>query len=107
MSTENGVTRPQSSKGVGGDRGQAVVLLAVSAVLLLFANGHNTVAIAAWLAPLFLLRFVRGGSLGRLLAAYGVVTATRGSRPDPVQRLAGHRLLAHPDGRVPCDRAGL
>src|SRR5512135_2200694 len=71
----------------------AIVLLSVSAVLLLFANGHNTVAIAAWFAPLFLLRFVRSGSSWRLLAAYGVVTATwifqfRGMVPAPQPILA-------------------
>jgi apolipoprotein N-acyltransferase len=37
--------------------------LAISAALLLFANGANTVPLAAWLAPVFLLRFVRGQSL--------------------------------------------
>jgi len=35
------------------------VWLAAAAVLLLFANGANTISLAAWLAPLFLLRFVR------------------------------------------------
>jgi apolipoprotein N-acyltransferase len=38
---------------------QSWAWLAVSAVLLLFANGANTIPIAAWLAPVFLLRFVR------------------------------------------------
>jgi apolipoprotein N-acyltransferase len=33
--------------------------LAIGAVLLLFANGVDNVALAAWLAPVFLLRFVR------------------------------------------------
>lgn len=33
--------------------------LAVAAALLLFSNGVNTIPLAAWLAPLFLLRFVR------------------------------------------------
>ncbi|HLX10321.1 MAG TPA: nitrilase-related carbon-nitrogen hydrolase [Thermoanaerobaculia bacterium] len=40
-------------------RGSAALYLLGSAALLLFANGRNTVAIAAWLAPLVLLRFVR------------------------------------------------
>lgn len=31
----------------------------IGAVLLLFENGANTIALATWLAPLFLLRFVR------------------------------------------------
>lgn len=37
--------------------------LAVAAAFLLFSNGANTVPLAAWLAPVFLLRFVRGQSL--------------------------------------------
>ena len=39
------------------------VCLAMAATLLLFSNGVNNVAVAAWLAPVFLLRFVRGQSL--------------------------------------------
>src|SRR5579884_2918916 len=38
---------------------QGALLLALTTALLLFANGRNTVATAAWLAPIFLLRFVR------------------------------------------------
>lgn len=34
--------------------------LATAAGLLLFSNGANTVPLAAWLAPVFVLRFVRG-----------------------------------------------
>lgn len=37
--------------------------LATAAALLLFSNGANTVPLAAWLAPVFILRFVRGQSL--------------------------------------------
>jgi apolipoprotein N-acyltransferase len=37
--------------------------LAIAAALLLFANGANTSPLAAWLAPVFMLRFVRGQSL--------------------------------------------
>jgi len=33
--------------------------LAIAAALLLFSNGANTVPLAAWLAPVFMLRFVR------------------------------------------------
>jgi apolipoprotein N-acyltransferase len=51
------------------------------------------VAIAAWLAPVFMLRFLRGGSAWRLLAAYFVTTATwafqfRGMVPAPQPFLA-------------------
>jgi hypothetical protein len=35
------------------------VWLAVAAALLVFSNGANTIPLAAWLSPLFLLRFVR------------------------------------------------
>ena len=37
--------------------------LATAAALLLFSNGANTVPLAAWLAPVFVLRFVRGQTL--------------------------------------------
>jgi len=37
--------------------------LAVAAALLMFANGANSVPLAAWLAPVFLLRFMRSQSL--------------------------------------------
>ena len=35
------------------------VWLAIAAALLLFSNGANNVPLAAWLAPVFMLRFVR------------------------------------------------
>ncbi len=35
------------------------VWLAIAAALLLFSNGANTIPLAAWLAPVFMLRFVR------------------------------------------------
>ncbi len=63
--------------------------LAAAVVLLLFANGVDTIPLAAWLAPLFLLRFVRTQSwkIG-LPVAYVVLTATfsfqfRGMVPIP------------------------
>jgi len=63
--------------------------LAVAAVLLLVSSGANNVPIAAWLAPVFLLRFVRRQRawLG-LLVAYAVLIATmtfyfRGMVPIP------------------------
>ena len=34
--------------------------LATTAALLLFSNGAHTVSLAAWLAPVFMLRFTRG-----------------------------------------------
>ena len=67
--------------------------LPVAALFLLFANGRNTVAAAAWLAPVFLLRFMRVGSPWRVLAAYFVMTAAwafqfRGMVPAPQPFLA-------------------
>lgn len=62
--------------------------LPVSAIALLFANGRNNIAIAAWLAPVFVLRYLRAGSAWRMLAAYFVMTAAwafqfRGMVPTP------------------------
>jgi apolipoprotein N-acyltransferase len=37
----------------------AWLCLAIAAVLLLFSNGADTIALAAWLSPVFMLRFVR------------------------------------------------
>lgn len=61
----------------------------LAAVLLLFANGGHTIALAAWLAPVFLLRFVRSQrpAIG-LLLAYVLLSATlafqlRGMVPIP------------------------
>jgi len=39
--------------------GRSWVWLAMAAALLLFSNGANNVPLAAWLAPVFMLRFVR------------------------------------------------
>ncbi len=73
--------------------GTSYLWLLVAAVLLLFANGRSHVAIAAWLAPIFLLRYLRGGNLRRLLSAYLIVAVTwafqfRGMVPAPQPLLA-------------------
>lgn len=63
--------------------------LVLAAALLLLANGADTIALAAWLAPVFLLRFVRQQRLPvGLPIAYLVLTATfafqfRGMVPIP------------------------
>lgn len=44
-------------------KSQSWIWLATAAALLLFANGVDTIPIAAWLAPVFLLRFVRSQNL--------------------------------------------
>jgi apolipoprotein N-acyltransferase len=55
------------------------VSLLIAAALLFFADGRNTIALAAWLAPLFLLRFIRTQPAKRGLAmAYCVLIITRG-----------------------------
>ena len=65
------------------------VWLTIALVLLLFANGVNTIPLAAWLAPVFLLRFMRIQSLGiGLPAAYlllmgGFAFQFRGMVPIP------------------------
>lgn len=97
------------------------VWLAIAAALLLFANGANDVSIAAWLAPIFMLRFVRGRSKKVAFpVAYVALVATfafqfRGMVPIPgvahfvflvvwgiplvlpyiVDRLVAHRLTSH------------
>lgn len=55
----------------------AVVWLAAATVLLLFANGRHSIAAAAWLAPVFLLRFVRTrAAWPGLLVAWLVLAGT-------------------------------
>ena len=68
---------------------QSLWVLAVAAILLLLANGRNTVPIAAWFAPLFLLRFVRargkwlGLSIGWLVLSGVWTFQFRGMAPLP------------------------
>ena len=50
--------RPVSPSGLAA-RGAAVIPLAGAILFLPFANGRWSVALAAWLAPIFLLRFTR------------------------------------------------
>jgi hypothetical protein len=53
--------------------------LSCAAALLLFADGRNTIALAAWIAPTLLLRFVRTQPARRGLAiSYVVLIVTRG-----------------------------
>ena len=63
--------------------------LVLAALLLVISNGRWVVPIAAWLSPIFLLRFVRGrGAVLRLLVGALVfylvsVFAWRGMIPVP------------------------
>jgi apolipoprotein N-acyltransferase len=69
--------------------GHALPWLALAALLLLFANGRNTISVAAWLAPLYLLRWVRSqGAWRGLTLGWLVLSATwafqfRGMAPVP------------------------
>ncbi len=80
---------PQQTKPLRAAESRSWVWLAIAAALLLFANGVDTVPLAAWFAPILLLRFVRTQSLkAGLPVAYVVLTATfpfqfRGMVPIP------------------------
>ena len=73
----------------GDPRRRSWLWLAIATILLLFANGADTISLAAWLAPLFMLRFVRTQRIWLgLLAAYLVLSSTfafqfRGMVPIP------------------------
>jgi apolipoprotein N-acyltransferase len=67
--------------------------LPAAGLLLLFANGRNNVPLSAWLAPVLMMRFLRGGRIWRLLAAWPVAVAAwafqfRGMVPAPQPFLA-------------------
>jgi apolipoprotein N-acyltransferase len=63
--------------------------LGIAAALLLFANGADNVPLAAWLAPVFVLRFVRtqrfwtGPALAYLLVSAALAVQFRGMVPIP------------------------
>jgi apolipoprotein N-acyltransferase len=65
------------------------LLLPCTALLLLFADGRNTIALAAWLAPALLLRFVRTrpAKIGLVVAYFMLIVpraiALRGMIPIP------------------------
>lgn len=77
----------------GRSSSRVAAILALAALLLLFANGRNSIPVAAWLAPVFMLRFVRGAGPGRGLGiAWVVHTLTwafqfRGMVPAPAALL--------------------
>ena len=52
------------------------IWLVIAAVLLMFSNGVNNIPLAAWLAPVFVMRFVRSQNLKiGLPIAYTVLCA--------------------------------
>jgi apolipoprotein N-acyltransferase len=53
---------PAKVTGTRSDPAKTAFLAFLTLALLLFANGRNTVAVAAWLGAIFLLRFVRSYS---------------------------------------------
>ncbi len=62
-----------------GARSRSWTCFVLAGVLLLFANGGHAIAVAAWLAPVFLLRFVRlQRSAVGLLLAYVLLSVTVG-----------------------------
>ncbi len=71
------------------ERPQAWIWLAIGVVLLLFSYGANNIPLAAWLSPVFLLRFARTNSwrfwlpLLYLAAAAGIAFQLRGMVPIP------------------------
>jgi len=70
-------------------RGRTVPWLVAAVLLLLVANGRDNVAVAAWLAPIFLVRFIRSRRPWRgLLVCWLALAATwafqfRGMAPLP------------------------
>lgn len=87
------MTIPASDSTAGQDGGRlwsrVAATLALATLLLLFANGRNSIPAAAWLAPVFMLRFVRSVGPGRgLTVAWAIHTLTwafqfRGMVPAP------------------------
>jgi hypothetical protein len=51
-----------STVGKRSDPIKTLFLASMTGILLLFANGRNSIAVVAWLAAIFLLRFVRSYS---------------------------------------------
>jgi apolipoprotein N-acyltransferase len=73
---------------VRAGRSTSYVWLFAAGLLFLFANGRDSIPIAAWLAPIFMLRFTRGGRGRRLWLAYlvlivGWAISFRGMIPAP------------------------
>jgi len=80
---------PRSPNQISPRESRSWVWLTIAAVLLLFSNGADNIPIAAWLAPVFMLRFVRSQSLKvGLLVTYILLIAAfsfqfRGMVPIP------------------------
>jgi hypothetical protein len=67
--------------------------LAIACGLLAFSNGARIVPLAAWLGPLFLVRFLRTQKAGRgLVAGYLVTAGVFYSRGTPRSRTPGRPL---------------
>ena len=67
----------------------SLLWLAVAGVLFLFTGGHWVVPLAAWLAPLFLLRFVRGR---KVVVGFILAWATRAV----AATIASHGTVLYP-----------
>ena len=81
--------KPQASFKAGVARTGSWIPLIVAILLLPFGNGANAIALAAWLAPLFLLRFTRaqriivGVPLVLAVEVAALATQYRGMVPFP------------------------
>ncbi len=70
MAAPIATARDEAARGIRASTGTSWWWLAAVALLLPFANGHNTIAIVAWLAPVFVMRFLRAGRVWRFVAAW-------------------------------------
>lgn len=71
---------PDSSTG-SHSRLSVIACFAVAVVFLMFSNGRFPIAICAWLGPVFLLRFTRGGKgFVRLPLAYAGLSFAFGNQ---------------------------
>src|SRR5512133_1334822 len=98
LNTRESVVRPQTTERVGTTPGRdwrAWLWLAVGVLLLQFAVFAHVLPIAAWLAPVFLMRFVRSQRMILALPVIGLVgylsvlVAMRDSIPAPDLYLFG------------------
>jgi apolipoprotein N-acyltransferase len=92
----------QTQNSVGKGRLRFLNSLGPATAFLLFANGRHPIAIAAWLAPAFLLRFTRSRIRGGMFLAWVVLAGTwafqfRGMAPLPP---VGYTLLSAGFGLV-------
>jgi apolipoprotein N-acyltransferase len=74
MKFERPAEKSQATFTSGAARTGSWIALIVAIILLPFANGAHAIALAAWLAPLFLLRFARAH---RIIVGFPLVLAVQ------------------------------